>query len=546
MHSGQTKRISWLLAAKIGTYFVILIFFFKQAEMIWTMPVEYDDAYNATIAKNIASGVGYASTYGEIEYFNPEITTGPGLIFPAAVLIKIFGNNSWVAHLTASLSTSILLIMLLWAFKIFRLSPMKCWLARLLAAVSFVVFAFSHGLNAWWSLIGEYPSSLLVALAILLSLGSRGNTLLLVLSGLSLGLAIQTKLLALIFTGPVFIAAFISICRQERYSETGRESTEVNSCSKIMLFAFARISKRALTAFMIISLAASAPTAAFETYKARSLGMDGYLQLKRSEKAFLDNRGSGLNDFNNSKRLIPTDSIKSNLKRNTSVITNEFGGIRYLSALIVVAALIVVTTISSSELSMFGYLLLLSAAINLSWWLLLSNVDFYRHSLIGMILLSIGLALLVSSQKTKRALSLVCIWMVALVLSAPPLKESLVKGHFFSISLRPDPRLRELEETAFFLTKHFPSEKEVQLLGCGWWANRDLEFVLREAGNFRSCDDPRLASISTRKAMVLVKNKRFWNWENNQRFSEIGEQAAVRPLFHSSSHVIGRVKLAKN
>lgn len=56
-----------------------------------------DDAYFASIAKNVAFGVGYGTTAtGQgFKPFDPEIGTGPTVILPVALAIMIFGNKWW-------------------------------------------------------------------------------------------------------------------------------------------------------------------------------------------------------------------------------------------------------------------------------------------------------------------------------------------------------------------------------------------------------------------------------------------------------------------
>src|SRR5262249_43011308 len=78
-----------------------------------------DDAYFAIIAKSLASGLGYATTFatsGEISHpvlFNPSTGTGPTLIVPCAVAFKIFGKNEVLPGLTAILTWGSILTLVL-------------------------------------------------------------------------------------------------------------------------------------------------------------------------------------------------------------------------------------------------------------------------------------------------------------------------------------------------------------------------------------------------------------------------------------------------
>jgi hypothetical protein len=63
----------------------------------------FDDAFFAVVAKNVASGVGYASSYHEVKPYDEEISTGPSVILPTALLARAFGNKLWVPGVAAAL-----------------------------------------------------------------------------------------------------------------------------------------------------------------------------------------------------------------------------------------------------------------------------------------------------------------------------------------------------------------------------------------------------------------------------------------------------------
>lgn len=60
--------------------------------------LEFDGSYNLQTAKNVAQGEGYASDspklYEDVVVFDPYMTTGPTVIFPVALFIRIFGDAS--------------------------------------------------------------------------------------------------------------------------------------------------------------------------------------------------------------------------------------------------------------------------------------------------------------------------------------------------------------------------------------------------------------------------------------------------------------------
>ena len=85
----------------------------------------FDDALNATVAKNLAAGLGYGSTLasGELRPFDLSITTGPTVILPAALGIAVAGNRPWVPGTTLVLLWSTLMVVL---YVILRKSWVGC------------------------------------------------------------------------------------------------------------------------------------------------------------------------------------------------------------------------------------------------------------------------------------------------------------------------------------------------------------------------------------------------------------------------------------
>src|SRR5947207_3835225 len=70
-----------------------------QVRQIITAPVLYDDAYFASVAKNVSAGLGYGTFYPRFALLDPGISSGPLVVLPAAVLMWIFGNRYWVPNL---------------------------------------------------------------------------------------------------------------------------------------------------------------------------------------------------------------------------------------------------------------------------------------------------------------------------------------------------------------------------------------------------------------------------------------------------------------
>ena len=134
---------------------VLLQFHVRQ---IVTSSVLYDDAFIATAAKNLAMGAGYASSYHGIDRFDPEISTGPVIVMPTALLISLLGNQYWVPGLaiTILIWTTLLLLM-------GRLRPLGgAWHSLGIAVMAGGLIVF--GTNEF-GLLGELPAVFLTVLA---------------------------------------------------------------------------------------------------------------------------------------------------------------------------------------------------------------------------------------------------------------------------------------------------------------------------------------------------------------------------------------------
>ena len=85
--------------------------FLYQIYWVFNFPIWRDDAFFATVAKNLVNGNGFSAVFFDQDYkFHYGISSGPSLILPAAAMIFIFGNHYWVPELTAVLMIWSLLI----------------------------------------------------------------------------------------------------------------------------------------------------------------------------------------------------------------------------------------------------------------------------------------------------------------------------------------------------------------------------------------------------------------------------------------------------
>lgn len=150
-----------------------------------------DDAMFLSVPKNWLNGYGWATSYSERIPFNPDFTAGPTLLLPAAALIALFGNTTWIAGITGLLVNGSVLALCLW--RIQRSWPHPA--AFSLALVSLCVALRPDDLP---TLMGYYTVSLLFLLMTLLAFdttehGWRSAAM----NGVLAALALHTKPLAL-------------------------------------------------------------------------------------------------------------------------------------------------------------------------------------------------------------------------------------------------------------------------------------------------------------------------------------------------------------
>lgn len=236
-----------------------------------------DDAYFAVVAKNLANGLGYSSSfYGSTSYtlqpFDTGISTGPTIILPASLIIKLFGNTYWAPGLTIVTIWSTLLVMI-GKLIIKQVPSHKNFLAMVFVFFFYCLTFFPYHFEHWYSLLGEVPSALFIILGILVYFdkSTKGNLL---LTGLLFSLAVQSKQIALL----PFITFIVFVNLKElifyKYSI-------VNFFQSFIQSSF------------FIFLGFIAPIFLFEIWRYISLGFNGYLNYWLEFFSFFVDKGVG-------------------------------------------------------------------------------------------------------------------------------------------------------------------------------------------------------------------------------------------------------------
>ena len=218
-----------------------------------------DDARLAVIAKSLASGLGYATTFpaengGEIGHpilFHPFTGSGPTLILPCAIAFKIFGKNDVLPGLTAIFIWGGILTLVLARISR-RINGVSFLLGVSVMCAAFLAI-FSFHFAQWHAFLGEIVAAALLILAHWIISNERFSERSSFLCGLAVGCAIQAKLLAAL---PATGIILVFVLRGMH-----------NGLRPVQLGKFA-------AALLIGSLI---PTLSFEAYKLFQLGVHGYL-----------------------------------------------------------------------------------------------------------------------------------------------------------------------------------------------------------------------------------------------------------------------------
>jgi len=464
--------------------------------VVFTSP-GYDDSYYGSIARNLAAGRGYVTSYGEtVQKFNPEISNGPTVVLPAAALYKLLGDHYWLNNLVVAAMAFPLLGALVWLLaRRFRISAATILLIVLTLMLftnertdSGEIFRF---LFLWTHLMGEIPATLLVILAAALACLARSNRCLHLLAGACLVLALYARAFVLLAI-PGFLIAYGWQFHTER-----------------------RLGP--VLAFIAGSLAVAL---ALEMFRLVHLGSWGsYLENSRQVVHFYRTWGpSGDGDASTIGALMR--QLKLTLGVIPLLLWVGFVAFERLR-----------TPVGDPERARFNFSLILAmaAVTHFIWWWILNDAGWIRHLIPAIIYFAFGLPVLASLSRMQLVrYSGLLVFLVLLVPQFGAIGE-------FAPMVRSEARLTALLDTSSFL-KSLDS-KGVSFWGCGWWANRDLDLV--GDVHFYDCSD--MDSVARHLAAgerILLVRSEYFNWENNSYFTRLAEECDRTVLFRREPFVV--------
>lgn len=429
-------------------------------------PLVGDDAMLASVARNFAWGLGWATSYGMLHPFDPEITSGPGLLGFVALGIKLFGNALWVPRVF-----SLLLNLLLWALLLWRLQPLldrrRFHWALLLWPLA---LARIHA-DMWFTCLGEAPAFLYLALAtVLLYEGLEKNRrALLLAAGFVAGLAWLTKLVAVIALGGLFLLpglyALLGLPAGQGVRRWGQGLWLVPGLLVTVL-----------------------PWSVYEHLAVSGLPVDMQrFHASEVSRNFL-NMGSGVGSLLAAwQEGAVMDHVLKMVQRNIPRFSRDLSqllipGAWYFRLFLASLAILAVVALRHRQdpLRRLQLAFLLPTASYLLWMVCLNDWPFPRHMYVGLLLGVVVLGLAISRHALPPMLAAVYLLASALLAPSP----DFIYGDFYRWYPGEHPALKAQREALAVIGQRFAQEP---LAGCGYQMARDIEYALPVANRITDC-----------------------------------------------------------
>jgi hypothetical protein len=330
-------------------------------------PLGSDEAVNLQVPLNLALGNGYQTWFGGPHPFDHRITTGPTVLLPAALVLRVMPPTAIAGRAVMVLFFAAFLVTL-YAFSR-QLVPRRYRAFFALSLCFVAVLPTFIALSA--TVMGEIPSLSFYLLALVVAARRDASLRGCAVAGLCFGLGALTKL-------------------------------TVAMCLPILLLTLgARLIHRGFRALAgglsLCGLSATMPLLVWQAWKAGALGVPRYRAALRKTIWFIQSHGSGAD-------RMPFTDLPGTVSRHLATISNV---LQHRPLVIGVALLLVIVCGTIVWLRhgrpLLGFATLASATLLTGWWLALSNWSLYRHALPGYIFVALTCAyLLVEGVPTLR------------------------------------------------------------------------------------------------------------------------------------------------
>ena len=500
-----------------------LFVLFAAAIIIAALQIEplYDESFNASVAKNIAIGLGHLTTYEYSIPHNPRISTGPVLLYPVAAQIAILGNDYWVPQFSAAVVHLALLAVLLW--RIWRLNVRG--VALCLISLAIVVFPAFFYFSGWILVKGEQPAILLLLLGLSFLVKASISSRDALMCGFLCALSILCKSYAVLSVAGIFCA---------------------------LMWHFFWRSPRALP-LICLSFLASLMTPLilwqlFSAYQVAQAAEEVRQVIVEVQEYFHIYSGSGLAQLLNSSDV--PGHVASTFQNNIAFLgamNADFaslplaGYLGYLLLLVAVLTFLVALLCSRALDNPLLCLAISSAALaHLLWFLFFCSAPNFRYVTIPILL---GVVAVVCFSFSRRG------YLMLLFAYLPFLWNGTAYYSPAPASFLPyaEPEWQYDYQAVLDYMESNPATVNNPYSGCGWGTPRYIEYLTDRPGQFRDCfvllRSGQEAS-SDAVAFRLVKDHLIWAWLYDKAYSVL-LQECPQTLFQNERFEIVQCVVAR-
>ncbi len=495
--------------------FILLLVFFICGGLLRAIYVNYSDFdlgafedhfVNAVSAKNIARGLGWSASGVNTIPLNPEnLTTGPTVIFPAALANKAFGSSLQMPGVFVFVfNVFLLLLFLRVSYGLFEDKQVYYLFSGLLITF-FMLFKSYY----WYRLLGEIPGILLllVAAAYLCLYMNTQRKLYFLLSALCASLALGTKQVALLAVvvfpfGVFFLQCFV--CRRGVVRALG---------SVCVFCAIAGVVPFVFYLYAMSLIEMQSPQWQSEYYTLLKLmygyssGMDNLCMLLGSPDMAIETI----------RKLYGENMSMAKAMLEGSIVSGSGIGLGIVLWLCVYS-LVLIVSIWQLGRPRLATLVAFSALPVLLWFFLLSGQSLPRHLFIGFALLvvSVILCLVCIPQRWLRGLMAVALIALMAVTGGERSRQLLTVW-----PLEPSPMYLATLDMENFLQQRFSRADQPSVAWVGLRTNNEFEFIGDRSNRFVNVEN------ILAQTLVLDEEAYLQQYPDLSRQIEQGEYASV-------------------
>jgi hypothetical protein len=500
---------------------------------VYSAELWYDHSLNATAAKSLATGHGYATfRYGVAKPFDPIVTTGPTLIVPAALAIWFFGNRYWAPGLASAVLNGVLITLVC-------LSARRLWpgcgrglafAAVLLAAVPLCLYGIYY-----YTLYGEAVCAWFTLLGVLRYYREPRRLRTAVQAACWFGAAYVTKSLSALALVAVGLAAMLSwLAGCER---AGRGAVRL----AVMIGVYAAL------------------CVGYQAARDGYVRHYGYaLETHRAEeRAMFIDHGSGIGPLQRAwvQRAAEPGAVARHVRAlataNAKILRSEHTPVEMALALALWAGVMggswsvlrrrgragPTPTADDAALTagaLCAAALALYFAVTLAWYLLIYSEGWYRHVYMGVVSMVAAVALWVTLPRAGRAVGA---WAAMLLLAVALAVVRGPHGREFVRSTRAarSPVLEAQLQTAAFVDR---TASNAVFLAAGWWANPEIEYLAADP-RFRFQDYYQVRDTLDAAAVpVYLLRGLAWNWGGDPVLTALQARGDREVVFRAEPYVV--------